>query len=58
MLVLWCTLNRSLPATAQCAKVAEQKSQRLAEVGLREITERSFDAYVEPLENGTAFKYL
>ena len=35
----------------QCARGAEQKRQRLAEVELRETLERAFEAYGEPLEN-------
>ena len=45
-------------ATAQCAKGAEIKRCRMAEVELREITERAFEAYGKPLENVSAFKYL
>ena len=32
--------------------------RRSAEAELREITDRDFEAYGEPLENVTAFKYL
>ena len=32
--------------------------RRLVEAELRDITERDFEAYGEPLENVTAFKYL
>ena len=32
--------------------------RRLAEEKLRDITERAFKAYVAPLRNVTAFKYL
>ena len=35
-----------------------QKSWRLDEKELREITERAFEAYFAPLENVTAFKYM
>ena len=58
MLVPWRTLNRRHPATAQCARGAERKMRRLVEEELREITERAFEAYGDPLENVTAFKSL
>ena len=58
MLVPWNTLNGSHLATAQCAKGAERKRIRLAEEELRDILERSFQAYREPLEKVTQFKYL
>ena len=58
MLVLWRTLNVRHPATAQCARGAEQKRRRLEEEELRESTERAFEVYGAPLENVTAFKYL
>ena len=51
-------LNGRHPATAQCARGAEQKMRRLAEADLRESTERPFEEYGETLENVTAFKYL
>ena len=37
---------------------AEQKMQQSAEAYLKERTERSFEAYGEPLENLMEFKYL
>ena len=58
ILVSWRTLNRRHPATAQCARGAEQNRRRLAEAELIESTERAFEAYGEPLETVTAFKYL
>ena len=51
-------LNGRHPAAAQCARGAERKRRRLAEAETREISERAFDAYGEPLENVTTFKYL
>ena len=58
MLVPWNTLNERNPATAQCARGAEQKRRRLAEAELRDSTKKDFEAYGEPLENVTEFKYL
>ena len=58
VVVPWRTLNRRHPATAQCSRGAYQKRRQLAETELREIMERAFEAYIEPLENVTAFKYL
>ena len=51
-------LNASHPATSQCARGVEQKKRRLAEAELRESLERALEAYREPLEHVTAFKYL
>ena len=56
ILVPWRTMNRSHPAIAQCARGAEQKRWRLAEEELREIMERAFEAYGDPLGNVTVFK--
>ena len=58
MMIPWRTLNRRHPATAQCNRGAGQKRRRLAEAELWESTERAFEAYGEPLENVTEFKYL
>ena len=58
MLVPWRTLNGRHPTTAQCARGAEKKRQRLAEEEFRESTERALESYGAPLENVTAFKYL
>ena len=58
ILVLQRALNGRHPATAQCTRVAERKRWRLAEAELREILERAFEAYGEPLENVTTFQYL
>ena len=58
MLVPWRTLNGRHLVIAQCARGAEQNGRRLVEAELREITERAFEAYGEPFENVTEFKYL
>ena len=58
MLVRWRELNVSHPATAQCDRGAERKRRRLAEEELREGMERAFEAYGNPLEIVTAFRYL
>ena len=58
MLVPWRSLNSRHPVKYQCARGVEQKRRRLAEAELRERLERDFEAYGEPLENVTAFKYL
>ena len=64
----WCTrcdmlvprraLNSRHPATAQCARGAEQKRWWLAEAELRDSFERAFEEYREPLDNIPAFQYL
>ena len=51
-------LNSRHPTKAQCSRGAERKRRRLAEAELRESSERSFEAYGEPLDNVTAFRYL
>ena len=51
-------LNGRHPATAHCARGAEQKRRRLAEAELKEIIERAFEAYGYPLENVSVFNYL
>ena len=51
-------LNGRYPATDHCARGEDRKRRRLAEAELREISERSFKSYGEPLENLTAFQYL
>ena len=58
MMFPWSTLNGRQPVTAQCVRGAEQKRRWLAGAELREITERSFEDYGEPLENVASFKYL
>ena len=58
MLVPRRALNSSHPATAQCARGAERKRRRLAEAELRDRSERDLEAYGEPLDNVTAFRYL
>ena len=64
----WCTrcdmlvprkaLNGRQPDTAQYARVGERNRRRLPEEELRESLELAFEAYREPLENVTAFRYL
>ena len=51
-------LNIRHPATYQCSRGAERKRRRLAEAETREISKRAFEAYGEPLENVTPFRYL
>ena len=58
MLVTWHDLNERHLSTAQCAKGAERKRRQLAEEELRQILERAFQAYREPLDMVTSFKYL
>ena len=58
MLVPQRDLNGRHPATAQCSRGAEQKRRRLTEAETREISKRAFEAYMEPLENVTTFRYL
>ena len=36
----------------------EQNRRRIAEAELRESSDKAFEAYGEPLENVTAFRYL
>ena len=58
MLVPLSALNGMHIATAQCSWGAECKRRQLVEDEFREISERAFQAYGEPLENVTAFRYL
>ena len=58
MLAPWSALNRRHLATALCAKGVERKRRRLSEEDQRESTERAFQAYGQPLETVTSFKYL
>ena len=58
MLIPRRALNGRHPATDQCARGAKRKRRRLAEAELRESLERAFEAYGDPLENMTAFRYL
>ena len=51
-------LNRRHLATTKCAKGGESNQRRLAEEDLQESSERMFQAYGEPLETVTYFKYL
>ena len=48
-------LNCRHLATDQSARGAERKRRRLAEADMREISERTFEAYGDPLDNVTAF---
>ena len=50
--------SQNTNVTTQSARGADRKRRRLAEAELRESTERALTAYVEPLVNVTAFKYL
>ena len=58
MLVPRRALNGRHPATAQCTRGVERERRRLAEAETRESSERAFEAYGEPLENVTTFRYL
>ena len=58
MLVPWHALNGRNLSNVQCAKGAERKHRRLAEEDLWESSNRAFQAYGEPLETVTSFKYL
>ena len=58
MLIPQRALNVRHPATAQCARGAERKRRRLVEAEMREVLEKAFEAYVEPLENVTTFRYM
>ena len=58
MLVPWCALKKIHLATAQYARGKDQKRRWLEEEELKETSERSFQAYEEPLENMTTFRYL
>ena len=51
-------LNGRHPDTAQCARGAEQKRRRHAEAETRESLERASEAYSEPIQNVSAFRYL
>ena len=58
MLVPRRDLNYRQPVTAQCARGAEWKRRRIAEAETRESSDWAFEAYGEPLENVTTFRYL
>ena len=58
MMVPQRALNGRRRDTAQCARGAERKRRRLSEVETRKSSERAFEAYGEPLENVTTFRYL
>ena len=57
-MVTWRALNGRHISTAQCAKGAERKLQRMAEEEMRESAERAFKVYGRPLEMVNSFKYL
>ena len=58
MLVPRRDLNGRHPAMEQCARGADRKRQRLVEAETRESSERAFEAYREPINNVSAFRYL
>ena len=58
MLVPRRALNGRNTARAQCARGAERKRRRLAEAETRESSERAFEAYGEPIQNVSAFRYM
>ena len=51
-------LNGLHLGTAQCAKGAERKRRRLADMETRENSERAFRAYGEPMEAVLELRYL
>ena len=51
-------LNGKKSTTAQRARGAERNRRRLAEAETRDISERAFEAYKEPLKNVSVFLYL
>ena len=58
MLVPWHTLNMRHLTTTQCTSGAERKRRRLAEEEMGGDSERAFQAYREPMETVTLFKYM
>ena len=58
MLVPRQALKGRHPATSQCARGAERKRQQLAEAETRKNSERAFEAYGEPIQNVSEFRYL
>ena len=58
MLLNWHDMNRRHLSNTQCSRGAESKQRCPSEEELRESLERAFQAYGEPLENVTSFKYL
>ena len=58
MLVPRQALNGRHLATTQCARGSDRKRQRLAEAETRESSEQAFEAYGEPINNVSAFRYL
>ena len=58
IMVPWCALNGRHLVNAQFSKEAEREQRWLVEEDLQESLERAFQAYGEPLETVTLFKYL
>ena len=58
MLVTCSDLKRRNLTNSQCTNGAERNRRRIAEEELWESLERAFQAYGEPLETVTSFKYL
>ena len=58
MLVPRRDLNDRHPATSKCERGEEQKRRRLAEADRREISERAIQAYGEPIQYVSTFRYL
>ena len=58
MLVPRQALNSRHYVMAQCVRGAERKSWRLAEAETRESSERAFEAYREPINVFSTFRYL
>ena len=51
-------LNNRHLSMSQCARGGERKRQQISESETRESSKRGFEAYGEPLENVTTFRYL
>ena len=51
-------LNGRQPVTAQCARVTDRKRRRIAEAEMRESLDQAFEAYGEPLQNVSTFRYM
>ena len=52
------SLNGRHSSTVQCARGAERKRRRLAELEIRERSEQAFEAYGKPIQNVLTFRYL
>ena len=57
-MVTWNALNRRHLSTTQCANGGGRKLRQLVEEELWKSLERAFQAYGEPLETVTLFKYM